>query len=130
MIEHEDFSMIQVEPTLETDDKQELFDSLGDPQLIPGSDEFHTPHITKLVTYGTTDTITICEDFFDTPKDIPQDDTEFCAQLLAEMINNGPRQFHFKLKQLKRVLDIGKKMFAAEPALLRVQVPCTVYGGR
>uniref|UniRef100_F1KYL0 protein-serine/threonine phosphatase n=1 Tax=Ascaris suum TaxID=6253 RepID=F1KYL0_ASCSU len=52
-----------------------------------------------------------------------------CAlKLLTKMIAHGPRQYSFHLDELTDVLKKGTEVFLHEPSLLEVPVPCVVYG--
>ncbi|ETN72097.1 hypothetical protein NECAME_19026, partial [Necator americanus] len=48
--------------------------------------------------------------------------------MLTQLLDNGPREFHFDRLQLQEVLRLGAEIFLAEDTLLEVPLPCTVYG--
>uniref|UniRef100_A0A915A267 protein-serine/threonine phosphatase n=1 Tax=Parascaris univalens TaxID=6257 RepID=A0A915A267_PARUN len=108
------------------------------------------PTITEVITFATTDEITLIENG-DATKDangmfneensgrlllsneanekiFRVSGTSRALKLLAKMIAHGPRQYSFHLDELTDVLKKGTEVFLHEPSLLEVPVPCVVYG--
>ncbi|VDM68538.1 unnamed protein product [Strongylus vulgaris] len=102
----------------------------GAPRLEGRQSFENSPRIVKLITYGTSDHITLMDapESNNASKILPGTGQKAAEDLLIQMIDNGPREFEFDRVQLIEVLRLAAALFLSEDTLLEIPVPCIIYG--
>ncbi|KAK6756180.1 hypothetical protein RB195_014525 [Necator americanus] len=132
VIDQIDLTDMKVEAVINSDVREKIAQCLRNgPRPLKAQRIFENPpRIVKVVTYGTSEHITLLE----SPEPINASKTQFTSgqhaaeDMLTQLLDNGPREFHFDRLQLQEVLRLGAEIFLAEDTLLEVPLPCTVYG--
>ncbi|KHJ97035.1 Ser/Thr phosphatase family protein [Oesophagostomum dentatum] len=132
VIDQVDLTDLKVEAAISPEVKESIVQCLRKkPPPLEGRRTFDkSPKIVKVVTYGTSEHITLLESPESTNASKTQATTGQLAaeDLLLQLIDNGPREFQFDRVQLTEVLRLGAEMFLAEDTMLEVPVPCMIYG--
>ncbi|EPB69510.1 Ser/Thr phosphatase family protein [Ancylostoma ceylanicum] len=136
VIDHIDLTDMKVEATIKPHVKEKILQCLREgPRPLKARRIFaNPPKIVKVITYGTSEHITLMEEALETPESTYASKTQATTgqqaaeELLIQLIDNGPREFHFDRAQLQEVLRLGAQIFFSEDSLLEVPVPCIVYG--
>ncbi|KAL6741701.1 hypothetical protein Aduo_014929 [Ancylostoma duodenale] len=135
VIDHVDLTDMKVEATIKPHVKEKIVQCLREgPRPLKAHRIFaNPPKIVKVITYGTSEHITLME-ALDTPESTYVSKThaataqQAAEELLIQLIDNGPREFQFDRVQLQEVLRLGAELFFSEDSLLEVPVPCIIYG--
>ncbi|VDM52698.1 unnamed protein product [Angiostrongylus costaricensis] len=112
----------------------------GPPSLESHKSFEKPPKIVKVITYAASEHITLLESL---PSNRiskgPIFAQDSAAELLVQMVENGPREFNFDRNQLIEILNLGAQIFINEGSLIEVSesgydysravpVPCIIYG--
>ncbi|KAE9414144.1 hypothetical protein Angca_004610 [Angiostrongylus cantonensis] len=131
VIDHVDRTNIKIEAFISAKTKRQLIRHLmnGPPSLESRRSFEKPPKIVKVITYATSEHITLLES---PPSNRTSKGPIFAqdsaAELLVQMVENGPREFSFDRNQLIEILNLGAQIFINEGSLIEVPVPCIIYG--